>query len=84
MATMLQAFGATVGVFVEEYEEEGRDVDAEEVVGEVQTSVSFIATHKLEAELSAMQFLSKTRKSSFLKCFFSLICCYLFLLFFCF
>lgn len=39
MATMLQAFGVMVGVFVEEYEEEGRDVDAEEVVGEVQTSV---------------------------------------------
>lgn len=57
MATMLQAFGATVGVFVEEYEEEGRDVDAEEVVGEVQTSVFLSLPHKLEAESSAMQFL---------------------------
>lgn len=45
MATMLQAFGATVGVFVEEYEEEGRDVDAEEVVGEVQTSVFHSLPH---------------------------------------
>lgn len=45
MATMLQAFGATVGVFVEEYEEEGRDVDAEEVVGEVQTNVFHSLPH---------------------------------------
>lgn len=73
MATMRQAFGAMVGVFVEEYEEEGRDVDVEEVVGEVQTSVSFIATHKLEAESSLS-----------LICHYLFCSFFLFLLFFCF